>query len=108
MSDAIELRDVFRIYDAPEGASVALQGLSLTAATGEVVVVLGPSGSGKSTLLRITAGLDQPSAGVALTLGVELSKLRASQRASFRAQHLGILDQHYARSLSPDLTCRQT
>src|SRR5207302_7707214 len=108
MTDAIELRDVFRIYDAPEGASVALQGLSLTEARGEIVVGLGPSGSGKSTLLRIMAGLDEPSAGVALTLGVELSKLRATRRAAFRARHLGILDQHYARSLSPDLTCRET
>ena len=104
----IELRDVLRIYDAPEGASVALQGLSLTAAEGEVLVVLGPSGSGKSTLLRIVGGLDRPSAGVALTLGVDLARLRRSQIAAFRAEHLGILDQHYARSLSPDLTCRES
>jgi len=32
---------------------------------GQVCVVTGPNGSGKSTLLRITAGLLQPSAGVA-------------------------------------------
>jgi ABC-type lipoprotein export system ATPase subunit len=107
-STPIELRDVFRIYDAPEGASVALQGLSLTAADGEILVVLGPSGSGKSTLLRIASGLDRPSAGIARTLGVDLGRLRASKIAAFRAENLGILDQHYARSLSPDLTCRET
>ena len=107
MSAAIELRDVFRIYEAPEGASVALQGLSLAAEEREVVVVLGPSGSGKSTLLRIASGLDRPSAGVAFTLGVQLARLRARGVAAFRARELGILDQHYARSLSPDLTCRE-
>jgi ABC-type lipoprotein export system ATPase subunit len=107
MTPALELRDLFRIYGAPEGASVALQGLTLTVAEGEIVVVLGPSGSGKSTLLRIAAGLDAPSAGVARTVGVELAKLRPAATATFRARHLGILDQHYARSLSPELTCRE-
>ena len=108
MSPPLELRDVFRIYEAPEGASVALQGLSLTVQEREVVVVLGPSGSGKSTLLRIASGLDRPSAGLALTLGADLARLRAGKVAAFRARNLGILDQHYARSLSPELTCRET
>jgi ABC-type lipoprotein export system ATPase subunit len=108
MSPPLELLDVFRIFEAPEGASVALQGLSLAAEEGEIVVVLGPSGSGKSTLLRIASGLDRPSAGVARTLGVDLSRLPARKVAAFNAENLGILDQHYARSLSPDLTCRET
>ena len=107
MSAALELRDVFRIYDAPEGASVALQGLSLRVEDGETLVVLGPSGSGKSTLLRIAAGLDRPSAGTARTLDVDLAKLSARRLDAFRAENLGILDQHYARSLSPELTCRE-
>jgi ABC-type lipoprotein export system ATPase subunit len=108
MTPALELHDVFRIYDAPEGASVALQGLSLNVDEREIVVVLGPSGSGKSTLLRIAGGFDRPSAGVARTLDVDLPKLRPRKIAGFRARYLGILDQHYARSLSPELSCRET
>jgi ABC-type lipoprotein export system ATPase subunit len=108
MNPVLELHDVFRIYEAPEGASVALQGLSLAVGDGELLVVLGPSGSGKSTLLRIAAGLDRPSAGIARTLDVDLAKLGERRLAVFRAAHLGILDQHYARSLSPELTCRET
>ena len=68
-------------------------------------MVLGPSGSGKSTLLRIAAGLDHPSAGLARTLGVDLARLSRRRLAAFRARNLGVLDQHYARSLSPELTC---
>ena len=60
---AVEARDLFRLYASPEGTSVALQGLTLDVALGELLVVFGPSGSGKSTLLRILAGLDRPSAG---------------------------------------------
>ena len=104
---ALELRDVFRIHDATGQGAVALQGLSLAVPEGERCVVLGPSGSGKSTLLRIAAGFDRPSAGVARTLGVDLGRLRGGRAAAFRARRLGFLDQHYARSLSPALTCAE-
>jgi len=45
------------------GGSVALDGISLDVADGELLVLLGPSGCGKSTLLRIIAGLIEPDAG---------------------------------------------
>ena len=63
MSAAVDVRDLFRVHQTPEGDAAALQGLSLTIREHEVVTVLGPSGSGKSTFLRILAGLDRPSAG---------------------------------------------
>jgi ABC-type lipoprotein export system ATPase subunit len=104
---ALELRDVFRIHETLEGGAVALQGLSLAVPQGERCVVLGPSGSGKSTLLRIAAGFDRPSAGIARTLDVDLGRLPARRAAAFRAERLGFLDQHYARSLSPELTAAE-
>ncbi len=41
----------------------ALRDMQLVAQSGEIVALLGGSGCGKTTLLRLTAGLDQPSAG---------------------------------------------
>jgi multiple sugar transport system ATP-binding protein len=38
--------------------------LSLTAADGELLVLVGPSGSGKTTVLRLIAGLEAPTAGI--------------------------------------------
>jgi ABC-type lipoprotein export system ATPase subunit len=108
MTTAIELRDAFRVYNPGPGATVALQGLDLTVAPGEIVVALGPSGAGKSTLLRVLAGLERLSAGNARVLGTELGSLDEAGAAAFRAAHVGLLDQHYARSLSADLTCRHT
>jgi ABC-type lipoprotein export system ATPase subunit len=102
---AVELRDVFRIHETDGPGAVALQGLTLAVQRRERLVVLGPSGSGKSTLLRIAAGFDEPSAGTARTLGVDLGGLSSRKASAFRSRHLGFLDQHYARSLSSVLTC---
>ena len=102
--NAVETRDVFRIYR--DGNAVALQGLTMTVQTGEIVVVFGPSGSGKSTLLRILARLDMPSAGTAAVFGEDLRELRRASLREYRSRALGYLDQHYSRALAPELTAR--
>ncbi len=68
MSEAIELGGLRRDY----GESVVLDGIDLTVATGETLVVLGPNGAGKTTLLRILATLLRPSGGEARVLGARL------------------------------------
>ncbi len=107
MSDAIAIRDLFRVHQTAEGDAAALQGLSLTIREREIVTVLGPSGSGKTTLLRILAGLDRPSAGTVRVFGLELGKLPAAEVARYRTRTIGYADQHYARALSPELTSRE-
>ncbi len=103
----IEVRDVFRIYNTPEGDAAALQGLSLNVPDGELLVVLGPSGSGKSTLLRLLAGLDRPSAGTVRVFGEDVGKLAGRALGAWRARTLGYADQHYVRALVPELTARE-
>jgi ABC-type lipoprotein export system ATPase subunit len=107
VSAAVEAREVFHVYSTPEGDAAALQGLTLSVLEREVLVVLGPSGSGKSTLLRILAGLERPSAGRVRVFGAELGKLGGRALADYRASVLGFVEQHYTRSLDPDLTARQ-
>jgi heme exporter protein A len=50
----------------------ALEGIDLTLARGESLVVLGPNGAGKTTLLRILATLLRPSGGEVRVLGALL------------------------------------
>ena len=49
----LRLSDVHKAF----GATEVLRGISLTAAKGDAVCIIGPSGSGKSTLLRCINGL---------------------------------------------------
>ena len=107
MNAAIDVRDVFRVHQTPEGDAAALQGLSLRVREQETITVLGPSGSGKSTFLRILAGLDRPSAGTVRVFGTELAKLPARDVARYRTRTVGYADQHYARALAPELTARE-
>src|SRR5207245_2210883 len=105
--NAVEARDLFRLYASPEGTSMALQGLTLDVAVGELLVVFGPSGSGKSTLLRILAALDRPSAGSVRVFDHDLRTLRGRRLIDYRSRTLGYADQHYARALDPELTARE-
>ncbi len=105
--NAIDVRDVFRIYQTEEGDAAALQGLSLSVRESEVLVVLGPSGSGKSTLLRLLAGLDRPSAGSVRVFDEDVGKLTGRWLGAYRSGTLGYADQHYARALVPELTARE-
>jgi thiamine transport system ATP-binding protein len=72
------------------GAHAALDGVDLTVAPGEIVVVLGPSGSGKSTLLRAIAGLERLDAGRILWEGRDLTRLAPHER------RFGLMFQDYA------------
>jgi multiple sugar transport system ATP-binding protein len=57
---ALRLEGLEKTYP---GGAVAVAGVDLEIAEGEMVVLLGPSGCGKSTLLRLVAGVESPTRG---------------------------------------------
>jgi len=67
---AVELHELRRRY----GDRLALDGLSLTVAPGEIVALLGPNGSGKSTLFKILATLLEPTEGSARIFGHDVRR----------------------------------
>ena len=58
----------------PKPEIVALNGLSLDIAAGEVFGLLGPNGAGKSTTFRMMCGLIAPTSGTARVMGIDLKK----------------------------------
>ena len=62
---ALEFEDIRKEY----GPVVALDRVSVGAAYGEFLTILGQSGSGKTTLLRIAAGLEQPTSASRISIG---------------------------------------
>jgi ABC-2 type transport system ATP-binding protein len=65
MGSAITVRGLRKSF----GSTIALDGLDLTVAHGEVHGFLGPNGSGKSTAIRVLLGLLRGDGGTASVLG---------------------------------------
>jgi ABC-type lipoprotein export system ATPase subunit len=107
MNAAITAKDLFFLYRAPHGDIAALRGLSLEVAAGESVAVLGPSGSGKSTLLNLCAGFARPSSGTLSVLGTPFEQVSKRSRIAASRSTVGIVRQHYHRTLPPELTIEE-
>jgi spermidine/putrescine ABC transporter ATP-binding subunit len=80
------------------GEVLALDGVSLAVAEGELLTILGPSGSGKTTLLKVVAGFETPDAGTVRVDGAEITALPPARR------DIGMVFQNYA--LFPHLTVK--
>ena len=93
MTAPLEAESLYRFFHAGDDETLALQGVSLSVAPGEVVSVTGPSGSGKSTLLACLAGLDEPDGGMVRVDGERLSRRSEEERARVRARRIGMLFQ---------------
>ena len=82
------------------GPHLALDGVSLSVARGEVVCLIGPSGSGKSTFLRCLNALEQPDGGRIRFDGEEVRPERRDVRTIRR--RMGMVFQNF--ELFPHLT----
>jgi putative ABC transport system ATP-binding protein len=102
---ALELLDVFKIFNAGSTETVALRGLSLEVKPREMVAVIGPSGSGKSTMLSIAAAMDVPSAGEVRVDGRSLARLDEDELAHIRASEIAVVFQ--SDNLWPTLSARE-
>ncbi|PVA11199.1 histidine/lysine/arginine/ornithine ABC transporter ATP-binding protein [Pelagivirga sediminicola] len=67
--EAIRVEDLHKSF----GDLEVLKGVSLTAARGDVVAIIGGSGSGKSTMLRCINFLETPSSGRIIVGGEEIA-----------------------------------
>ncbi len=77
------------------GGTLAVDHVTLTLASGEILALLGENGAGKSTLIKMLAGIHVPDAGRILVRGAPYHHLRARKGAKYVAfihQDLGLID----------------
>ncbi|HIT25415.1 MAG TPA: ABC transporter ATP-binding protein [Candidatus Enterenecus avicola] len=93
----LEVQGLQKIYTTRFGGAQvqALKNVTFHVEEGEYVAIMGESGSGKTTLLNILAALDKPTGGSVQLDGRELGKLRESEVAAFRRDHLGFVFQDF-------------
>ena len=88
LTGAVSLQGVRFAY--PGSSGELLRGVSLDAASGDFVAIVGTSGCGKSTLAQLILGLRRPTAGKVLFDGRDLARL---DLVSVRRQ-IGVVGQH--------------
>ena len=84
-----------RITKGYPGGVVALNDVSLTVHTGDLVAVVGPSGSGKSTMLHIMGTLDAPSSGEVTVAGWPTKTMTDRRLSALRSRLLGFVFQQF-------------
>ena len=100
----VTCENLVKIYKVADLEVVALQGLDLEIAPGEMVALVGASGSGKTTLLNMLGALDLPSAGRCIVAGNDLTRINEAQRTNYRCFTAGHVWQQAGRNLLPELS----
>lgn len=82
------------------GDLTAVDGLSLSVASGELFGLVGSDGAGKTTTMRMLASIMEPSSGDAWVMGRHVSR-----EAEAVKEHIGYMSQRFG--LYPDLTVQE-
>ena len=98
----INVSGLVKEFQLKSGSVEVLHDINFSIKENGFGIIFGPSGSGKSTLLDVLSGLQEPTKGKIEIAGQDLYALNADQRASFRAQTMGIVHQenYWVRSLN--------
>jgi len=83
-SAAVDLRELSHFYGSGTMRRQVLQGVNLTVAAGEVVLLTGPSGCGKTTLLTLVGALRSVQEGSVEVLGQQLAGASRRDRQRLR------------------------
>ena len=85
-SPALSIEHLVVLY----GASVAVDGVSMTADASKVTALLGPNGAGKTTTIEVACGLRAATSGTVRLLGGEPGTRAVSQRIGVMLQQGGL------------------
>lgn len=94
----LEIRDVTKSF----GSLIAVSGVSLNVAPGELRAVIGPNGAGKTTFFNLISGFFPPSAGQIAFDGKDVTRLSA-----YRRVEIGMARTFQVTEIFPELSVRE-
>lgn len=101
----VDFVKVSKEYSLSGKAVKALDDVSFDVKLNQLIVLLGPSGAGKTTVLNLVAGLEKPTSGDVLVLGLDIAGADENSLSSFRCANVGFIFQSY--NLVSTLTARE-
>src|SRR5262249_47889237 len=97
----LKVRDLVIEYSSGGYPVRPIDGLSLDARGGQLVLLLGASGCGKTTLLSVVAAILTPTSGHVEVAGIEVTSLSGKRLTAYRREMVGIVFQAF--NLIPSL-----
>ncbi|MHA1442026.1 MAG: ABC transporter ATP-binding protein [Candidatus Heimdallarchaeota archaeon] len=105
INPVIEIENLSKNYELGELSICALDNVSFSVKSGEMVFIMGPSGSGKTTLINLIGGIDHPTNGIIEIMGEDIAQYTDKELTLYRKKRLAFVFQFY--SLIPTLTARE-
>jgi len=105
LDPVIRIENLTKNYNLGELSICALDNVSFSVDSGEMVFIMGPSGSGKTTLINLIGGIDHPTNGTIEIIGEDIAQYTDKELTLYRKKRLSFVFQFY--SLIPTLTARE-
>ena len=85
----VDVSALRKVYEGKPEATVAVAGIDLQVAPGEIFGLLGPNGAGKTTTISICTTRSRPTSGTVHIAGVDVIQRPAEARA-----YMGVVPQY--------------
>ncbi|MBU5595617.1 methionine ABC transporter ATP-binding protein [Amphibacillus sp. MSJ-3] len=90
----IKIKQLSKIFETDDQSVQAVDDINLTIESGEIFGVIGYSGAGKSTFIRLINRLEEPTNGMVIVDGQEITNLNKDDLRVTR-QEMGMVFQHF-------------
>lgn len=91
----LEMHQVTKAFEDGMKQRNAVQNVSLSVDSRQIVLIMGPSGSGKTTLLSLAGCVMKPSNGTVVINGGQIAELSEKQLSAVRLRNIGFVFQSF-------------
>lgn len=102
---AVSCQGVTKHFGAGDAKVIALRGVDLEIAKGELLMLVGPSGCGKTTLISVIAGILDHDEGECRVFDQDFASMSNYRKTILRGQQIGFVFQAF--NLIPTLTAAE-